>query len=408
MYFLYRIILIFLLICSPLIILIRIFNGKENPKRFKEKFCFFSKKYLPGKTVWIHGASVGEIQSIIPIIKKFEKNKNIKQILVTSTTSSSSSIVEKYKFKKTVHQFFPFDLGFFSRKFINYWRPSISIFVDSEIWPNMISNLHEKKIPIILLNARISKKSFSRWKYFNKFSRHIFNKISLAIPQNIETLGYLKLLGVKNIKKIGNLKFYGENLPKKFDKTLKNKFNNRDIWCAASTHDGEEKKIGELHKKIKSQNKKFLTILIPRHINRKNSIIRELEKIDLNVLTHSSRKKVRENTDIYIVDTYGEVLSFFRLTKVVFMGGSLVKHGGQNPLEPARLGNLVIHGPYIQNFREVYNFLKNFKFSIKVKNISEIKKYLIKNRQKKLETKRLYSIGEKILSNNIKELNKYI
>ena len=408
MYFLYRIILIFLLICSPLIILIRIFNGKENPKRFKEKFCFFSKKSLPGKTVWIHGASVGEIQSIIPIIKKFEKNKNIKQILVTSTTSSSSSIVEKYKFKKAVHQFFPFDLGFFSRKFINYWRPSLSIFVDSEIWPNMISNLHEKKIPIILLNARISKKSFSRWKYFNKFSRHIFNKISLAIPQNFETLSYLKLLGVKNIKKIGNLKFYGENLPKKFDQTLKNKFNNRDIWCAASTHEGEEKKIGELHKKIKSKNKKFLTILIPRHINRKNSIIRELEKIDLNVLTHSSRKKVRKNTDIYIVDTYGEVLNFFRLTKMVFMGGSLVKHGGQNPLEPARLGNLVIHGPYIQNFREVYNFLKNIKFSIKVKNISGIEKYLIKNRQKKLETKRLYSIGEKILSKNIKELSKYI
>ena len=408
MYFLYRIIFLFLLIFSPLIIFLRLLKGKENSKRFKEKFCFFSKKSIPGKTIWIHGASVGELQSVIPIIKKYEKNKNIKQILVTSTTLSSSLIIQKYKFKKTVHQFFPFDLGFFSRKFINFWKPSLSIFIDSEIWPSMILNLNEKKIPIIILNARLTKKSFIRWKYFDKFSKSIFNKISLAIPQNNETLNYLKLLGVKNIKKIGNLKFYGENQSRKLDQTLKNKFHNRDIWCAASTHDGEEKKIGELHKKIKSKNKKFLTILIPRHINRKNSIIRELEKIDLNVLTHSSRKKVRKNTDIYIVDTYGEVLNFFRLTKMVFMGGSLVKHGGQNPLEPARLGNLVIHGPYIQNFREVYNFLKNIKFSIKVKNISGIEKYLIKNRQKKLETKRLYSIGERILSNNIKELNKYI
>jgi len=131
MYFLYRIILIFLLILSPLIILIRILNGKENSKRFKEKFCFFSKKSLKGKTIWIHGASVGELQSIIPIIKKFEKYKNIKQILVTSTTLSSSLIIKKYKFKKTVHQFYPFDLDFFCKKFIKHWKPSLSIFVDS-------------------------------------------------------------------------------------------------------------------------------------------------------------------------------------------------------------------------------------------------------------------------------------
>ena len=407
MYFLYRIIFLFLLIFSPLIIFFRILKGKENPKRFKEKFCFFSKKSIPGKTIWIHGASVGELQSVIPIIKKYEKNKNIKQILVTSSTLSSSLIIQKYKFKKTVHQFFPFDLGFFSRKFINFWKPSLSIFIDSEIWPSMILNLNEKKIPIIILNARLTKKSFIRWKYFDKFSKSIFNKISLAIPQNNETLNYLKLLGVKNIKKIGNLKFYGGNQSRKLDQTLKNKFHKRDIWCAASTHDGEEIKIGELHKKIKIGNKKFLTILIPRHIDRKDSIIRKLESIDLKVLTHSSRKKIDKNTDIYVVDTYGDALSFFRLTKIVFMGGSLIRHGGQNPLEPARLGNLIMHGPYIDNFKEVYKFLANLKFSIKIKNISEMEKYLIKNKQKRLETKKLYSIGERILLNNIEELNKY-
>ena len=294
MYFFYRIILFFLLIISPIIIFIRILNGKEDPKRFKEKFCFFSKRSKEGKTIWLHGASVGELQSIIPIIKKFEKNKNIKQILVTSTTLSSSSVINTYKFKKTIHQFFPFDSYFFSKKFVNYWNPSISIFVDSEIWPNMISNLHKKKIPIIVLNARLTKKSFQRWKYFNQFSKSVFSKITLAIPQNFETANYLKSLGVKNIKKIGNLKFYGETLSNKFDQNFKNKFNNRNIWCAASTHDGEEIKIGELHKKIRSKNKNFLTILIPRHINRKNSIIKELENINLKVITHSSRKKNKQ------------------------------------------------------------------------------------------------------------------
>ena len=148
--------------------------------------------------------------------------------------------------------------------------------------------------------------------------------------------------------------------------------------------------------------------MIPRHINRKDSIVKKLESLGLNVLVHSSKKKINKNTDIYLVDTYGEVLDFFRLTKVVFMGGSLVKHGGQNPLEAARLGNLVIHGPNIENFKEIYNFLENLKFSIRIKNASEIEKYLNTKKQKKLKTKKLYTIGEKILLNNIKELDKYI
>ena len=149
MLFIYRILINLILIISPIIIIYRLLIGKEDLKRFKEKFCFFSKKSVPGKTIWIHGASVGEIQSIIPIVKKFEKNKKIKQILITSNTLSSSFLIPKFKFKKTVHQFFPLDLNYLSKKFLNYWNPSIAIFVDSEIWPNMISNLYNNKIPII-------------------------------------------------------------------------------------------------------------------------------------------------------------------------------------------------------------------------------------------------------------------
>ena len=411
MYLLYKIFLFLLIIISPFLIIIRMLIGKESTERFKEKFCFFSSKSLIGKTVWIHGASLGEIQSIIPIVKKFEKNKKIKQILITSNTLSSSLIIPKFKFKKTIHQFFPIDLDYFTKKFLNYWKPSISIFVDSEIWPNMISNLYNKKIPIIILNARFTKKSFKRWISFPKFSKNIFKKISMAIPQNSETLFYLKALGVKNIKKISNLKYYGEKLQSKFNPLLKKKFSNRNIWCAASTHEGEEIIIAKIHKKIKSKNNKLLTILIPRHINRKDSIIRNLKSNDLNIVTHSSGNKIKRNTDIYLVDTYGEVLNFYNLTKLVFMGGSLVPHGGQNPLEPARLGNLIIHGPHINNFKDVYNFLKDLKFSIKINKPSQIEKILIKKikySQKKLKTKKLHLIGKRILTNNIYELNKYI
>ena len=411
MHLLYKIFLFFLIIISPFLFIIRIIIEKEDPKRFIEKFCFFSNKSLKGKTVWIHGASLGEIQSIIPIVKNFEKNNKIKQILITSNTLSSSFLIPKFKFKKTVHQFFPIDLYYFSKKFLNYWNPSVAIFVDSEIWPNMISNLYKKKIPIIILNARFTKKSFKRWFSFPKFSKNIFKKISMAIPQNSETLFYLKTLGVKNIKKISNLKYYGEKFPTKINTSIKKKFSNRNIWCAASTHEGEEEIIANIHKKLKLNNKKLLTVLIPRHVNRKNSIIRNLKDNDLKIVTHSSGDKINNNTDIYLVDSYGEVLSFYNLTKLVFMGGSLVPHGGQNPLEPARLGNTIIHGPYVDNFKEVYSFLKNLKLSIKINKPSQIEEILIKNirhGQKNTKTKKLDLIGKKILADNINELNKYI
>ena len=146
MLFIYRVLINIVLLLSPLIILIRLFKKKEDPVRFKEKFCFFSKKRKKGKVIWFHGASVGEIQSIIPLLEKFEKNKKIDQILITSNTLSSSKIISKIKLKKVVHQFFPIDVEFISNKFLNYWNPSVAFFIDSEVWPNMIFNLYKKKI----------------------------------------------------------------------------------------------------------------------------------------------------------------------------------------------------------------------------------------------------------------------
>ena len=156
----YRILINLIFIISPIIIAFRLLKKKENFSRFKEKFCFFSKQKTKGKLIWIHGASVGEFQSIVPLIEKYERKKSIKQILITSNTLSSSKVIGKFKFKKVIHQFFPIDTNFLSKKFLNYWKPSIAFFIDSEIWPNMLSNLKEEEIPIILLNARITKKTF--------------------------------------------------------------------------------------------------------------------------------------------------------------------------------------------------------------------------------------------------------
>ena len=411
MFIVYDLINLILLIFSPLILLTRYFLGKEDKKRFKEKFCLFSKRNNSRETIWIHGASVGEILSIIPIIKELEKDKNIKKILLTSSTTSSASVVLKFKFKKTVHQYYPLDINFLTKFFINYWKPKIAIFVDSEVWPNMYKNLYRKKIPLILLNARITKKSFNRWKFFPNFSKDIFSKITLALPQNSETKQYLHLLGVKNIKIAGNLKYFGNLEKKNIKNDLSNKFYKRNIWCAASTHKEEEKFIGRVHNELRSEIKNLITIIIPRHINRTKSIINELNGIGLNYQLHSENKKIKKNTDIYLVDTYGEAIKFYILSKLTFLGGSLVKHGGQNPLEPAREGNYILYGPNISNFKEVYKMLNFLKIAKKINSIKEVKKIVLKrinfNQNNKAKFK-LKNIGNKILAKNLLEIKKFI
>ena len=390
--------------------IIRIFFGKEDKVRFKEKFCFFSKKNFTDEVVWFHGASVGEIQSIIPIIKKFEKEKKIKRILITSSTISSSYVLSKYKFKKITHQFYPFDLNIFTKLFINYWKPRIAIFIESEIWPNMYNNLHKKKIPLLLLNARITKKSFNRWKYLQIFSKKVFEKINVALPQNAETKKYLKLLGVKDIKVAGNLKFFGTG-ESSYDSKLKKKFYKKTILCAASTHQGEELIIGKVHRELKNKIKNLITIIIPRHIERKNEITNELSSIYLNTELHTSSKFLKKNTDIYIVDTYGDTSKFYMLSKLSFVGGSLVNHGGQNPLEPAREGNYILYGKHVENFKEVYHMLEKLKIATKINSIKNIKNLVLKRinySQDKNVKYKINNLGKKIINKNLYEIKKFI
>ena len=302
--------------------------------------------------------------SIVPLIKKLEENKKIKNILVSTSTTSSAKIFKKLRLKKTTHVYFPLDNNYIVKRFIKYWQPEMAIFIDSEIWPNMIRNLHLTNIPIIIMNARITKRSFNKWQIFPEFARQVFGKITLALPQNLETLKYLKLLKVKEIKIAGNLKYYGQkNNQDRMNKLLKNKFSDFKVWCAASTHNEEEILIGKLHKKLKKTEKKLITIIIPRHINRTNEIIDALNNLDLNCITHSSNQKLQKDTDIYLVDSYGESSTFYSLTNISFVGGSIINHGGQNPLEPARLGNYIINGPNVKNFKEIYAFLNNLKMS---------------------------------------------
>ena len=413
MFLFYRILINLILLLSPIIVLIRLLQKKEDPLRFKEKLGFFSKKKLKGKLIWFHGASVGEILSVIPLIEKLEKNKEIKQILITSNTLSSSKILSKLKLKKTVHQFFPIDTNYNTNKFLRYWDPSIAIFIDSEIWPNMITNIKKKSISLILINARITKKSFKKWKFFSASSKKIFQNFDICLSSNLESKNYLKLLGAKKISYIGNLKFtQSEKATDELSNSIKKFFLTKKIWCASSTHELEEKICVNIHKKLKIKYKNLLTVIIPRHTHRIKKITREIKEMDLKIHLHDSKKKIDGETDIYLVNSFGQTQSFFKTCKTVFLGGSIIKHGGQNPLEAAKFGCQILHGPNTWNFKEIYNLLQAHKVSYKITTSNQlthkVDQILNSNKNSKNLKLKIKALGSKILNSTLNEINFYM
>ena len=409
MFFLYQIILSLILLFSPIIIIIRVVKNKEDKKRFLEKFSISTKKRKAGKLIWFHGASVGEILSIIPLIKNYEKNNSIGQILITSSTLSSAKVFKKFKFKKTIHQFYPIDHIYFTTRFLKYWKPNLAIFIESEIWPCMFKRLNKANIPLILLNARLTKKTFSKWIKIKNFTKSIFNQISIAYPQNLETKVYLEKIKVNKIKLIGNLKFAENNteMQEINNDNLIKKFRNKKVWIASSTHSNEESFCAHAHIELKKKVANLITIIIPRHIHRVKEIIKNVEKLNLKIITHSSKKNKLKDTDLYIVDTFGETKEFHQIASSVFLGGSIIKRGGQNPLEAARYGARILHGPNVDNFKDVYKLLKELKISKKITTPKKLADSITFKKNKKSGNK-IKKIGGIILKKTIKELDSLI
>ena len=406
----YRFFINLVFILSPFIILIRLLKKKENPKRFIEKIGFFTKDRSKGKLIWFHGASVGEFQSIVPLLEKLEKSKKISQILITSNTLSSSKVISKIKLKKISHQFFPIDNNLVIKKFINHWKPSVALFIDSEIWPNTLINLNKEKIPTVLINARITRKSYNKWIKLKNFSKSIFNQFDLCLSSNRETVSFLKKLGAKNIKYFGNLKYsQSENEKIEIDSQTINFISRKTVWCASSTHNSEEKFAGLIHNKLKKKYKNLLTVIIPRHIDRKEEIKEQLSNLGLKVHMHEPKSRINKDTDIYLVNSFGKTKSFYSIIKNVFLGGSLIRHGGQNPLEAVRYNCNILHGPNVSNFNEIYKFLHNHKISKKVINLNQTmnilnKLFKSKKSQRNIKDK-INKIGKKILKKNIDQIN---
>jgi len=421
MYFWYRFVTYLFYPFAPIYLYFRKIRNKEDSISFKEKLSRIKIAREEGFLVWLHVASVGEAMSILPLIESCLEEKKIDKILLTSITLSSGKILKK-RFSqntKVIHQFLPLDVTICINKFLNHWRPNLSIFIDSEVWPNLITQISKKKIPLLLINARITKKSFDRWKLIIGFAKKIFGKFDLCIVSNKESESFLKILGAKNIKNYGNLKFskIKTELNNKLDSDFLNKIQNRKIWCGASTHPTEEILCAKSHLKIKEKYKNILTIIIPRHIDRVKTIYQELSKLDLKIVVSSNLSQVDTKTDIILVDSYGESLKFYNISKNVFLGKSLTtaltKDSGQNPIEPARLGCKIFHGPYVSNFAEIYKYLNELGISKEVNNSNELSLSLVEefkdNKPKNPEiTEKIETYGQNILNNVTQEIKKYI
>ena len=409
MFFIYQVILSLLIIFSPIIFIFRFFKNKENKRSILEKICFSSKNRGNGKIIWFHGASVGEILSIVPLLEKYEKHKSIKKILLTTSTLSSSKVIKKLKFKKIIHQFYPLDHTLFVKKFLNHWKPNLIIFIESEIWPAMFKEINKKKTPLILLNARITRKTFKRWIKLKEFAQSIFNNILISYPQNQETRLYLKKLGSKKIIQIGNLKFVENEFEKQISnsKKFRSIFQNKKVWVASSTHKNEDIFCARAHIELKKQNKNLITIIIPRHVHRTEEIVRDIQNLGLNIALHSSNNSNLKDKDIYIVDTFGETKKFHKIASSVFLGGSIISRGGQNPLEAARFGARILHGPNVDNFKDVYKLLKFLKISKQV-NSSKKLASLISFKKNKNRALKIKKIGRKIFNKTVIEIDNLI
>ncbi|MDC1212288.1 hypothetical protein N8016_00660 [Pelagibacteraceae bacterium] len=395
---------------------------KEDPKRYKEKILishFDVKKKEGSKLIWFHAASIGEFKSIIPIIEKLNDSKNNLEFLITTTTLSSGNLanVELKKFDNVCHRFFPFDVGFLMDNFLYLWKPDKIFLVDSEIWPNLILKASKYKIPIAIINARITTKSFNKWMKFPNTAKKIFGNFDLCLSSNIETNNYLTKLKAKNIFFRGNIKLVNEIDDLKIENKNKTILLKNRFWVAASTHKGEDILCLKTHLKIKKKYKDIITIIAPRHIDRGENIKSLAETFKLNVQLLNEDEAILDNKEVIIINSFGVLQNYFKYAKSVFIGKSTIKtlknDGGQNPIDAAILSCKIYHGPYIYNFKDIYKILEENAISQKIETHDELSINLIKDlefphKEKNKISNLIKNLGKKTLADTMEDINNFL
>jgi 3-deoxy-D-manno-octulosonic-acid transferase len=329
-------------------------RGKEDPVRLRERKGFASLPRPEGPLIWLHGASVGEVISLLPVAEHVA-GKGF-AVLVTSGTVTSAEVASRRLPEGAIHQYVPLDLPAYVKRFLAHWKPDIGILAESELWPNLVHAAHAQGVHLAIVNARMSERSFNRWRRFPAFIRSMLSRFELVLAQTEPDGERLRALGAPRVQAVGNLKYDVTPPPAEPEKlaVLRKAVQGRPVFIAASTHPGEEEMIAAAHRRAREVLPGLLTILIPRHPERGREIGEMIFRTGLAVCRRSDKVIPDLDTDIYVADTIGELGLFYRLGQIAYLGGSLVPRGGQNPIEPAKLGNAILHGPHVHNFTEVY------------------------------------------------------
>jgi 3-deoxy-D-manno-octulosonic-acid transferase len=334
-------------------------HGKEHPERLRERLGQASMPRPKGPLVWVHGASVGEMLAAISLIERLRARDFA--VLVTSGTVTSAALAEQRLPNGVLHQFVPLDAPRFVRRFLDHWRPGLALFVESDLWPNLICSCAKRKIPIIIINGRLSERSFKRWRRVPGVIAALLNRIDLCLAQSATDATRYAKLGAPRVNATGNLKLDVPAPPadEAALRRLRDIIGKRPVMVAASTHAGEEEAVIGAHRRLRAKFPTLLTIIVPRHPVRGESIAASAKAAGLAVAQRSRRAQPMPDIGVYVADTLGELGLMYRLAPIVFMGGSLASHGGQNPIEAIRLGAAIIHGPHVWNFAEIYAALDN-------------------------------------------------
>ncbi len=333
-------------------------RGKEDGTRRSERFGTATLPRPAGPLLWVHAASVGETIAVLPLIERILEAWQTR-ILLTTTTVTSAALAAKRLPEGAVHQFSPLDAPRFVERFLDHWQPGAALFVESEIWPNMVQIARSRGVPLVLVNGRMSQRSFQRWRGRPDAAHSLFSSFELCLAKSDDDAGRYRELGTTGVSCVGNLKFdapapgAGATELAAFRYAL----TRRPVWTACSTHPGEEEHILDAHVELAAKHPGLLTIIAPRHPDRRDEVVALAAERGLETRLRTEAGRVTPSTQVFILDTIGELGLALRLAPVVFMGGSLVPHQGQNPIEPAKLGRVVLHGPYVANFSEVYEAL---------------------------------------------------
>jgi len=342
---------------APRVLERRLARGKENRDRIAERRGEPSAPRPPGPLVWVHGASVGEFVAVLPLVERIRARGFA--VLVTTGTVTSAELAEKRLPPGALHQFVPLDMPSFVTRFLDYWHPDLGLFVESDLWPNLILSASARQIPMLLLNGRMSQQSYGRWRHFPKTIETLLRRFDLCLVRSAKDAERFRALGAPRVSITGNLKFDVPALPVDAPKlaALTDAAKGRMVVVAASTHLGEESVIVDAHRRLKLTCPGLLTIIAPRHPERGVAIAEVATTAHLRPALRSRGASVEGETDIYVFDTLGELGLIYRLAPIVFMGGSLVRHGGQNPIEAIKFGAAILHGPHVSNFDDIYEEL---------------------------------------------------